>query len=67
MSVKAGQGLFSLRQGQRLARFRAPLSGKVVRVNRELRRDPGMFGDFPYGKNWICVIEGRTSTPSCPN
>lgn len=65
-SVKAGQGLFSLKQGQRLAQFRAPLSGKVVRVNRELRRDPGMFGDFPYGKSWICVIEGEDLDAELP-
>lgn len=65
-SVKAGQELFGLKQGERLAQFRAPLSGKVVRVNRELRRDPGMFGDFPYGRNWICAIEGEDLDAELP-
>ena len=65
-SVKAGQGLFTLKQGGRQVRFHAPLSGKVVGVNRELRRDPGMFGDFPYGKNWICVIAGEDLDAELP-
>jgi glycine cleavage system H lipoate-binding protein len=66
MSVKAGQGLFTLRQGNRQVQFHAPLSGKVASVNRELRRDPGMFGDYPYGKNWICVIAGEDLDAELP-
>lgn len=66
LEIEAGQRLFSLKQGQRLVHFGAPLSGKVVRANRELLRDPGMFGDFPYGKNWLCVIEGKNLDAELP-
>jgi glycine cleavage system H lipoate-binding protein len=58
-SVKAGQALFSVSQDHRRAQFHAPLSGKVVKANQELRRDPGMFRNQPYGNNWICVVEGE--------
>jgi CheY-like chemotaxis protein len=65
-SVKAGQALFSVSQGNRHAQFHAPLSGKVVSANRELRRDPGMFEGQPYGKNWICVVEGQDLDAELP-
>ena len=58
ISVKAGQPLFSVNQGQRSVQFYAPLSGKVVKINEVLRKDCAVLGDTPYGKNWICVIDG---------
>jgi len=58
MTVKAGQALFSVNQGHRRAQFNAPLSGKVVKINEELRKDSAMLEETPYGENWICVIEG---------
>jgi len=66
MSVKAGQPLFSVSQDHRHAQFHAPLSGKVVNVNQELRRDPGMFTHQTYGKNWICVVEGEDLDAELP-
>jgi glycine cleavage system H lipoate-binding protein len=66
LSVKAGQALFSVSQGNRHAQFHAPLSGKVASVNRELRRDPGMFKDYPYGKNWICVVTAEDLDAELP-
>lgn len=66
MSVKAGQALFSVSQDHRRAEFRAPLSGKVVSTNQELRKDPGMFRDQPYGKNWICVVAGEDLDAELP-
>lgn len=66
MNVKAGEALFSVSQGNRHAQFHAPLSGKVVKANQELRRDPGMFRDRPYGNNWICVVEGEALDAELP-
>jgi CheY-like chemotaxis protein len=58
MNVKAGQALFSLRQGHRQAQFHAPLSGRVVKINEVLRQDCAKLEETSYGNNWICVIEG---------
>jgi len=58
MKVKAGQALFSVNQGHRRAQFNAPLSGKVVEVNDELRQDCSSLEDMSYGKNWICAMAG---------
>jgi CheY-like chemotaxis protein len=58
MNVKAGQPLFSMNQSHRRAQFHAPLSGKVVKINEELRKDCATLEEMSYGKNWICVIDG---------
>lgn len=52
--VKAGQPLFGITQGKRSARFNAPLSGKVMKVNEQY----APVEKQSYGDNWICVIEG---------
>ena len=67
MSVKAGQPLFSVNQGHRRAQFRAPLSGKVVKINEDLREDFAMLEELPYGNNWICVIEGDDLDAELPH
>jgi FixJ family two-component response regulator/glycine cleavage system H lipoate-binding protein len=58
MNVKAGQPLFSVNQGPRRAQFLAPLSGKVVKINEDLRRNSALLDGKSYGGNWICVIDG---------
>ncbi len=39
----------------------APVSGKIVEVNEELKEAPEMMNEDPYGKGWIFVI--RMSDP----
>jgi CheY-like chemotaxis protein len=58
MAVKAGQPLFSVNQGHRRAQFRAPLSGKVMKINEDLRGHCAMLEEMSYGESWICVIDG---------
>ncbi|MBI4437263.1 MAG: glycine cleavage system protein GcvH [Candidatus Omnitrophica bacterium] len=45
-SVKAAYDIF------------APVSGKVIRVNPEIEKDPALVNKDPYGKGWLFVIEG---------
>jgi CheY-like chemotaxis protein/glycine cleavage system H lipoate-binding protein len=58
MTVKAGQPLFTIRQKKRSIQFHAPISGHVKKVNQELAENCAALDITPYGKNWICVIEG---------
>jgi glycine cleavage system H lipoate-binding protein len=67
MNVKAGQPLFSVNQSHRRAQFCAPLSGKVVKINEDLREDFAMLEELPYGNNWICVIEGDDLDAELPH
>ena len=56
--VKAGDPLFSVAQGGRHIRFQAPISGTVVKNNEQLPTGGDGIGDFAYGENWVCMIEG---------
>ncbi len=66
MSVKAGNPLFRVNQGSRKAPFNAPLSGKVVMINEALGRNCAKLEDTPYGRNWVCVIEGSDLDAELP-
>jgi len=35
----------------------APVSGKVIEVNKELPETPELMNQDPYGKGWMIVIE----------
>ena len=66
MHVNAGDPLFRVNQGTRKAQFNAPLSGKVVRINENLRKDCSSLEQNSYGQNWICVIEGTNLDAELP-
>ncbi len=40
-----------------VSEFYAPVSGKVIQVNKELRDNPELINQDPYGQGWILVIE----------
>jgi CheY-like chemotaxis protein/glycine cleavage system H lipoate-binding protein len=58
MIVKAGQPLFTVRQGTKAITFNAPVTGKVIKINKPLQHDPELLNTTPYDSNWICVIDG---------
>jgi CheY-like chemotaxis protein len=64
--VKAGEQLFGIRQGDRHAHFRAPLSGKVIKVNGDLGKGNGALENLSYGRSWVCVIEGEALDEELP-
>ena len=41
----------------------APVSGKVVAVNRDLESQPELVNSDPYGKGWMIEIEFTNSNP----
>lgn len=55
--VRQGEPLFTLRQGGTPLRFTAPLSGKVVKANADLRHDTGALLESPYDRGWVCQIK----------
>lgn len=57
MNVKAGQPLFTVRQGNRSVTFNSPVTGKVSQVNTLLKENPGALEVTPYDKNWICALD----------
>lgn len=59
MTVKKGQHLFSIKQGTFSIPFKSPVSGKVEHINKALGDDLERLDFTPYGKNWICKIDGE--------
>ena len=41
----------------------APVSGKVVAVNKDLESQPDLVNSDPYGKGWMIEIEFSNSNP----
>lgn len=55
--VKKGERLFSIRQGERTATFKSPVSGNIHAVNAELAHNLDWLEKQPYEKGWICSIK----------
>jgi len=55
--VKKGERLFAIRQGERSASFRAPITGRIHAVNAELPQNLAWLKKQPYEKGWICSIK----------
>ncbi|MEM1582537.1 MAG: glycine cleavage system protein GcvH [Candidatus Bathyarchaeia archaeon] len=39
----------------------APVSGKIIKVNEDLKNDPYLINEDPYGKGWILEIKPKNS------
>jgi len=59
MAIKRGQPLFSVKRGFRSVPFRAPLSGRIAKVNVRMKQDTESLEVTPYEGNWICVIDAE--------
>jgi DNA-binding response OmpR family regulator len=59
MTVKAGQPLFTVRQGNRSVTFNSPVSGKVSQVNTLLKENVDALDVTPYERNWVCALDAE--------
>jgi len=59
MNAKRGAPLFSLRHGNHLISFNAPISGTVVRINEDLPRNLDELDLTPYEQNWVCALDAE--------
>lgn len=57
MNVKAGQPLFTIKQGNRKVIFNAPISGVVKSINTILKENLDALDITPYERNWFCAID----------
>ena len=57
MNVKAGQPLFTIKQGNRSVTFNSPVTGKVSQINTLLKENLASLEVTPYEKNWICALD----------
>ncbi len=59
MIVKAGQPLFTVKQGNRSVTFNSPLSGKVTKLNMPLKNEMESLDITPYESNWVCILDAE--------
>jgi glycine cleavage system H protein len=55
--VAAGKAFGTIESVKTLSDLFAPLSGKILEVNKELDAKPELVNEDAYGKGWMVVIE----------
>jgi glycine cleavage system H protein len=56
-TVTAGQQIGEVESTKTTSSIYTPVSGKIVKINTELKDHPEVVNADPYGKGWIAVIE----------
>lgn len=56
-TVAAGQQVGEVESTKTTSSIYTPVSGKIVKINTELKDHPEVINADPYGKGWIAVIE----------
>jgi len=55
--VKQGDALGVLESAKWVGPIESPVSGEIVEVNEQLRKQPKLLMSSPYGDGWIAVIK----------
>ncbi len=55
-AIAAGRSIGTLESGKWTGPVKAPVGGTIAEVNEELKDNPGILNEDPYGKGWIAVI-----------
>ncbi len=55
--VKAGDAVATLESVKAVSDVYAPVSGKIIEVNKQLENQPELVNQDPYGEGWIFIIE----------
>jgi glycine cleavage system H protein len=56
-TVSAGQQIGEVESTKTTSSIYTPVSGKIVKVNGDLKDHPEVVNADPYGKGWLAVIE----------
>lgn len=55
--IEKNETLGSLESSKTVAEVSAPISGQVLKSNRDLEEDPSLINDDPYGNGWLVAME----------
>jgi glycine cleavage system H protein len=56
-TVTAGQQIGEVESTKTTSSLYTPVSGKILKINRDLKDHPEAVNTDPYGKGWMAVIE----------
>jgi glycine cleavage system H protein len=55
--IKQGDIFATVETGKWVGPLRSPVNGKIIQVNKILRRKPSTANDDPYGEGWFIILE----------
>jgi len=55
--VKQGEALGILESAKWVGPIESPVSGEVIEVNEQLRKNPKLVSQSPYGDGWVAVLK----------
>jgi glycine cleavage system H protein len=56
-TIRKGEPLLAIRQGNRTLSITSPVTGRIVEVNQEVRKAPSLLNNDPYVNGWVAVVE----------
>lgn len=54
-----GDVFATIESGKWVGRLRAPVGGKILKVNEKVDEDPTLINKDPYGEGWLVIMEPR--------
>lgn len=57
--VKKNDTIGTIESGKWVGQIKSPIDGIIVEKNDELRKNPELINEDPYGKGWIFILEGK--------
>jgi glycine cleavage system H protein len=55
--VSAQEEITEIESTKTTAPVLAPIAGRIIEINEELKESPELINEDPYGKGWIAVID----------
>lgn len=55
-TIAVGRSIGTMESGKWTGPVKSPVGGTIVEVNEELKENPGLLNEDPYGKGWIAVL-----------
>ena len=65
--LRQGAKGFRVEVGDRSAELLAPVEGEVLEVNRDVKRDPSLASEDPYGAGWLLKIRSTSLAANLRN
>ncbi|MFW9993424.1 MAG: glycine cleavage system protein H [Candidatus Odinarchaeota archaeon] len=55
--VKQGKAFGTIESSKWIGPLKCPFTGEIVEVNEQLKEQPELINDDPYGEGWIAIIK----------
>jgi glycine cleavage system H protein len=55
--IRSGEKFAVIETAKAISDLKSPLSGRVLKVNRDLQEKPELLNKSPYGEGWLILLE----------